>query len=304
MLPPEHGTITTAVTPTAGQGPVTPPRQGGDTATPTAGWGHGHPQGRVGMRSPLRVRGGDRSPPRQGAGHVTPLGWGAGAGHPRKAGRGLPVTPTVGEQGPVTPQGRMGHGHPSRGGAGHPQGRWTVCPPPHGEVGTSHPQGRVRTRVTSLGGGEKAGHPHRGGWAWDTATPHSRGIAGPSPVVAVGGGQGSCSPPCLLRRGPTLGLRGALPLTWASSRFHLQSIDGRLQTFFAHPQPIALARGQDCSWHMGLTFPGEHLVLHPSSLPSFATHRHWCPDRPAGPCTGTAGVSVLQVSFTVPEPQT
>ena len=191
---------------------------------PRRGQGPVTPQGRVGTRSPLTVRGVDQSPPKAGCGH----------GHlPRRGSRGWsPPIEGAGTRSPPT----------AGAGAGHLLWRW-------------------------VGGRDPAAH---------------LACSGVGPPWAS----------------------GEHVLTWASSRFHLQSIDGRLQTFFAHPQPIALARGQDCSWHMGLTFPGEHLVHIPAAFPAFATHRHWCPDRPAGPCAQAQLSECAQVSFTVPEPQT
>ena len=186
-----------------------------------------------------------------------------------------------------------------------------MLPPEHGTItATVPPQGRAGTQSSlTVRGGDRSppkagcGHGH----------PPRRGSRGRSPPTD-GAGAGH-----LLRRGvggrdpaAHLACSGVGPpwasgehiLTWASSRFHLQSIDGRLQTFFAHPQPTALVRGQDCSWHVGLTLPGEHLVHIPAAFPAFATHRHWCPDRPAGPCPQAQLSECAQVSFTVPEPQT
>ena len=141
----------------------------------------------------------------------------------------------------------------------------------------SHPpRGARKGPVTPRGGGRGHGHPSR--WGRGAGHPPQRGA-------------GTLQPALLALVWAHPGPRGSTLLLGLLAGSTLQSI-GRLQTFFAHPQPTALARGQDCSWHVGLTLTPRraqglwprHLVHIPAASPAFATHRRWCPDRPAGPC--------------------
>ena len=248
-----------------GKGPVTPRGQGR---------GHGHPpRWGAGTRSPPKVGGGDT---------VTPHGGGEGAGHPSWQGAGTRSPPTARGKGPITPRGKgRGHGHPPRWGAG------TRSPPTAGGTGPVTPRGKGRGH----------GHPRQGGWGGGPVTPHGGGW-----------GVGTLQPALLALVWAHPGPRGSTLLPGLLAGSTLQSI-GRLQTFFAHPQPTALARGQDCSWHVGLTLSPRraqglwprHQVHTPAASPAFATHRRWCPDRPAGPCPQAQLSACVQVSFTVPE---
>lgn len=140
--------------------------------------------------------------------------------------------------------------------------------PPPRAWGPSPPQ-----LPLTAGGGDMV-TPHHGGRGAgirSTLTVRSRGPKGT-------GWGGPALPACSAWAQPSA-LREHV-LTWASSRFHLAVHLWQAPDFLCPPTAHSLPEAAG----LQLTH-GAHTPVHvPAASPASATHRHGCPERPAGPC--------------------
>lgn len=113
--------------------------------------------------------------------------------------------------------------------------------------------------------------------------------------LAAGGRDPAARPACSAWAQPWA--LGEHVLTWASSRFHLAVHLWQAPDFLCPPTAHSLWEGAGLQLAHGANTP----VHVPAASPAFATHRHGCPERPAGPCPQAQLGECVQGSFSFPE---